>query len=260
LYAFTQQYLGSELLLNGGIRYELSDTYGKEWIPQIGLVWNPGEGTTLKGSVSKGYRPPSIRELYLFPPANEDLRPERMVNIETGWMQNWMDRRMKTELNVFLARGHNLIVMVPPVAPPPPTYRNTGSFLNRGIEFSAQYDPSEQLRLHTNYTFIDMNTPLPATPVHNLFVSGSYRLDKFSLQVKLQNIFKLVNDMGDGTYSVIERSYHLLSAVAGYRVNRWLDVFIQANNLLNQQYQINNGYPMPGTSVFGGLNLRLEKD
>jgi outer membrane receptor protein involved in Fe transport len=251
-YAFVQQHLGSELLL--------SETYGREWIPQLGLVWNAGAGTTIKSSLSKGYRPPSIRELYLFPPANENLRPERMVNVETGWMQQWMNHKLRTELTVFLARGHNLIVMVPPVAPPPPTYRNTGVFLNRGLEFSANFNPTGQVRLRANYTFIDMKNPLPATPVHNLFLSGSYRLDKFSLQVKLQNIFKLINDTGDGTYGVIERSYHLLGTVAGYRVNRWLDVFIQANNLLNQQYQINKGYPMPGISVFGGLNLRLEKE
>ncbi len=259
-YAFIQQYLTGGLMLNGGIRYELNNTYGKEWIPQLGLAWNIGTGTTIKTSLSKGYRPPSIRELYLFPPANERLMPERMVNFEAGWLQHWMNHRMKTELTGFIARGQNLIIMVPPVPPPPPTYRNSGTFLNRGIEFSCSYQPSDQIKLHTNYTFIDMKNPLPATPVHNLFMSATYRIKKLTLQMKLQNIFKLVNDTGNGSYEVIEQSYHLLGTGVSYRFNKLIDVFFHANNLLNQKYQINKGYPMPGITVFGGLNLRLDSE
>ena len=41
--------------------------------------------TTLKGSVSKGFRSPSIRELYLWAPANEELEPERMINYEVNY-------------------------------------------------------------------------------------------------------------------------------------------------------------------------------
>jgi iron complex outermembrane receptor protein len=36
-----------------------------------------------------------------------------------------------------------------------------------------------------------------------------------------------------------------------------LEVFVSANNLLNQQYQINYGYPMPGIYFNGGFNVKL---
>jgi iron complex outermembrane receptor protein len=36
-----------------------------------------------------------------------------------------------------------------------------------------------------------------------------------------------------------------------------LDVFITGNNLINQKYEINYGYPMPGTYYNLGLDLRF---
>lgn len=260
LYAFVQQNILSNLILNAGIRYDMSKTYGNEWIPQAGMAWNILSGTTLKASVSKGYRPPSIRELYLFPPANETLLPEKMINYEISWNQNWMKRKMKTELTGYISDGENMIVLVPPAPPPPPIYKNTGTFNNKGIELTWEYQPMEALRLHANYSFIAMKTPLPATPEHSLYFSGHYMYKKFHFNLKLQNIFNLYNQDNTGEVSIVERGYNLLGAGIGYRINKYLNVFINAENLLNQEYQINNGYPMPGITVFGGVNLKYEKD
>jgi iron complex outermembrane receptor protein len=256
LYTTVQQNLLKQLTLNGGLRYEMNATYGNEWIPHLGLSWNPGMQTNLKASVSKGYRAPSIRELYLFPPANDELVPERMVNYELGWTQYWVKGRIKTELTTFMSDGQNLIVMVPPVAPPPPQYKNSGEFNNRGIEFLLNYKPLKQLRLHTNYTFIHMKNPLPATPEHNLFLSGTYQLKKWQFRLKLQCIFDLYNETGLGV-EVVEENYQLLGASIAYQANRLLNIYLAGNNLFNQAYQINYGYPMPGINFMGGISLKL---
>ena len=258
-YASIQQVLFDNLVLNGGLRYEMSNTYGNEWIPQLGISLNPGTETSLKASVSKGYRPPSIRELYLFPSANEILFPERMVNYEMGWTQYWMKGKLRTELVGFICDGNNLIVMVPPAPPPPPQYRNSGSFNNKGLEFSMNWKPWEKVRLNANYTFIHMAEPLPATPEHNLFLSGTLQQGKFSFNLKLQNIFNLYNETDRGV-EVVEKSYHVLSARVGYQVSKSLRIYLSGHNLLNQEYQINYGYPMPGLTVFGGIDIKLERD
>ncbi len=256
LYATVQQNLWEQLTLNGGLRYEMNATYGNEWIPHVGLSWNPGTKTNLKASVSKGYRAPSIRELYLFPPANDDLVPERMVNYELGWTQYWIRGKMKTELTTFMSDGQNLIVMVPPVAPPPPLYKNSGEFNNKGIEFLLNYQMVEQLRLHANYTFIHMKNPLPATPGHNLFLSGTYHLKKWQFRLKLQCIFDLYNDTGQGV-AVVDKNYQLLGARIAYQATRFMNLYLAGNNLLDQSYQINYGYPMPGINFMGGVSLKL---
>ena len=256
LYATVQQQLWKQVTLNGGLRYEMNTTYGNEWIPHLGMSWNPGSTTNLKASISKGYRAPSIRELYLFPPANDNLMPERMINYEVGWTQYWMKGKIKTELTTFMSDGQNLIVMVPLSPPPPPQYKNSGEFNNKGIEFLLNYQPVEGLRLHTNYTFIHMKNPLPATPGHNLFLSSTYHYKKWHFRLKLQCIFDLYNETGQGV-KVIEKDYQLLGARIGYQATRFLNFYLAVNNLLDEEYQINYGYPMPGINFMGGISLKL---
>lgn len=257
VYTSIQQKLWQRFKLNGGLRYEMNDTYGSEWIPYMGLSWRPGATSTVKASASKGYRPPSIRELYLFPPANDILEPERMVNYELGWTQSWFRGKMKTELTGFISNGKNLIVKVPAFPPPPPQYKNTGEFTNSGIEFVWNYQPVDHLNLHSNYTYIHMKTPLPATPEHNFFISGRYQYGKWNFHLKVQNIFNLFNETGSGV-EVIESHYHLLGARIGFQATRFLGLFLSGNNLLDQNYQINYGYTMPGISVMGGINLKMK--
>jgi iron complex outermembrane receptor protein len=259
LYATIQQKLLDELTLNGGLRYEFNNDYGNEWIPHLGASWNPGSTTNLKASVSKGYRPPSIRELYLFPPANSNLVPERMLNYEIGWTQRWLQGRMKTELTTFMSKGENLIVLVPPAAPPPPIYRNSGEFNNKGVEFMLNYRSQAGFRLNANYTYINMENPLPGTPGHNLFVAPGYQHKNWDFRVKLQGIFDLYNFTGQSV-EVIEDSYQLLGARVGYQATPFLNVYLAGNNLLNQSYQINFGYPMPGINFMGGISLRLAQE
>jgi len=146
--------------------------------------------------------------------------------------------------------------MVPPVAPPPPQYKNSGEFNNKGIEFLLNYQPLEQLRLHANYTFIHMEHPLPATPAHNLFLSAAYHLEKWQFRLKLQGIFDLYNDTGQGA-EVVEKNYQLLGARIAYQATRFMNVYLAGNNLLDQAYQINYGYPMPGINFMGGVSLKL---
>ncbi len=256
LYATVQQQLWKQVTLNGGLRYEMNTTYGNEWIPHLGLSWNPGSTTNLKASVSKGYRAPSIRELYLFPPANDNLVPERMVNYEVGWTQYWMKGKIKMEMTTFMSDGQNLIVMIPHSPPPPPQYKNSGEFNNKGIEFLLNYQPVDGLRLHTNYTFIHMKDPLPATPGHNLFLSSTYHYKKWHFRLKLQCIFDLYNETGQGV-EVIEKDYQLLGARIGYQATRFLNVYLAGNNLLDEEYQINYAYPMPGINFMGGISLKL---
>ncbi|MBN2213282.1 MAG: TonB-dependent receptor [Bacteroidales bacterium] len=245
--------------INTGLRYEINKTYTNELIPQAGFAWHASSNTTIKGSVSKGYRPPSIRELYFFPPANDNLQPEKLMNYEASWIQSWYENRIKTELTTYLVKGENRIIMVPAIAPPPPIYRNTGEFSNMGIEFSGTVNLTRNLKFHANYAFIHMETPLPGTPQHNLFASANYRFRKINLNISVQNISDLYADIR-GETAVLEKNYTVVGAMMKYRLTRYFNLFFNADNLLNQTYYINNGYPMPGINFSGGFNLNFRSD
>ena len=118
------------------------------------------------------------------------------------------------------------------------------------------YSPVTALKFRVNYSFIHMREPLPATPEHNLFLSGAYQLRHFHFSLTLQNIYNLYNETPGGV-EVVETAYHVLDARIGYRATKYLYFYVSGHNLLNEDYQINYGYPMPGTTLSAGINLKL---
>jgi iron complex outermembrane receptor protein len=256
-YAFMQQQLLLKVTLTAGIRYENNSIFGGALIPQAGFAFYPGSNTTLRGSLSKGYRPPSIRELYLFPTANEALKPENILNSEIGWEQKWLKGIFNTSLTLFWLNGDNIIVKNPPVAPPPPLYKNTGNIENKGIEFSTDIRPVKVLTVHANYAYINMKTPMSGTPEHSLFISSQYRIDKFSVSVKINYISNLYGEDAGGLVSVIEDGYLLAGIKLSYKIVKMLELFVSGDNLLNQSYQHIYGYPNPGINITGGINFKF---
>lgn len=52
------------LIVMPGIRWENHQTYGNHYNPSFNVMWNPINLFTLRGTVSRGFRAPSIKELY----------------------------------------------------------------------------------------------------------------------------------------------------------------------------------------------------
>ena len=227
-------------------------------MPQAGIAYVPFENTSFKGSYAEGYRPPSIRELYLFPPANDKLLPEHINSYELSWFQNVWEKRVKLEVTGFFIEGDNLIVKNPPVAPPPPLYQNTGEIKNYGIECALNINPIENLTVHSNYSYIKMENPVLGTPEQNLFISTRYHWKPWMFCVKLQNINNLYGDDGSAGAIVVEEAYSLLGARVSYTFPKYAEMFISGENLLDKSYQINYGYPMPGITFFAGVRFHIE--
>lgn len=252
-YAYIQQELFRKLVLNAGFRLEHNSVYGNEPVPTGGIAYHPTSTTTVKASVAKGFRSPTLRELYMWGTANADLKPERMVNYEIGILQKLLENKLSVELTVFRADGDNLIQTV--AGSNGTKYQNTGEFTNTGIEFAGTYRPTEKLILNTNYSYISMKKPIIASPEQQLYISGTYKWSKLSINLSLQHIQSLYTKIS--TTLNEKDSYTLLNSKVSYLINRYIDVFIKGENLTDNKYYINYGYPMPGIIVFGGLNLHF---
>lgn len=247
-YGFVQQTIAEKLTLNAGLRLSDHSVYGTEWIPSAGLAWRSDENTTWKASFSKGFRSPTVRELFLFGP-NPKLQPETVFNYEAGVLRSFFNRKLNLELTGFLVEGDNLIITVPNKG-----LQNAGEVSNKGIEFSADANPSAKLNFHATYSYINMKTPVYATPEHQLFFSTRYRLNKTMFMISLQQVSNLDTDPSAKTF---EESYTLVNAKISHRFCKYAEVFISAENLLNQEYEQNRYYTMPGTTVFAGVNLNF---
>lgn len=249
VYAYTQQLLFEKLTLSGGLRFENNSVYGNELIPMVGLSYVQNANTSFKASVSKGFRSPTVMEMYLYAP-NAALLPERMLNYEVSWLQSLLNNKLQTELTAFMVNGENLIQVVPPVV----TMRqNMGTFNNKGVEFSAKYFVTKNLTLQGNYSFVDIEKAVLAAPRQQANLSANYRYRIWNFNISAQHIDKLYTRVMP---TPVAESYTLLNGRVSVQPIKMLNIFVMANNLLNQQYEINYGYPMPGTYFNAGFSIK----
>jgi len=248
-YGFMQQKLFDRLTLNAGLRYQNHETYGGKWIPAGGFAWDILENTTWKTSVSKGFRSPTLRELFLWN-HNVNLQPETVLNYETGIIQSFPGKSIRLELTGFIVKGEDLIISIPMQG-----LRNAGEIDNRGIEFSGSIVPVKELSLDLTYSYTHMKTPVYATPRHNLFASANYMFNKFRFMVSSQYINHLDSDPSPASESYEE--YLLLDSKVSYNFIKWGELFISAENILDQKYETNLYYTMPGITLFGGVKLKF---
>jgi iron complex outermembrane receptor protein len=249
-YVYTQQTLVRILTVTGGIRAEHNSVWGGQWIPTAGVAVSPTNRTTFKATVAKGFRSPTIMEMYLYAP-NPQLKPEQMVSYELSWLQQLLNNRLKLELTAYTANGKNLIQVAG--IPPNMKRQNLGTFANKGIEFSANYFPINNLHLHANYSYLHQEKITLAAPRQQFNVNGNYTYKIWTFFTGLQYIDKLYSNLNPE----ILNSYALLNARVGVTPFKKISLFVAGNNLLDRKYEINYGYPMPGINVSGGITIRF---
>ena len=136
-YVDFRQDLGEWLSLDAGIRVDHHSHIGTEWIPQGGLSFHLPRQTEVKAMVSKGFRNPTIREMYMFPPQNPDLMAESLMSYELSFSQRVLDGTLSYGINLYYIDGDNMIMTVPTDGKPKNV--NTGKIENRGIEANIGY-------------------------------------------------------------------------------------------------------------------------
>jgi len=248
IYGFGQYNITGSLIMNGGLRYQHHSTYGNKWIPSGGFAWKINQGTTWKGTISKGFRSPTIRELFLWGP-NPRLNPEQIMNYETGIQHTFAGTGINIELTIFSLKGNNLIVNVPLRG-----LQNSGEIENKGTEFSADATVTKNLSMNCSYSYINMKKPVYATPEHQIYIGSQYRLKNLLLTASLQQVINLDSDPSP---LVSGETYSLLKARASYRFGKYFQVYLSGENLLNQVYETNRYYTMPGITVFTGINFKI---
>ena len=253
-YVDFHQDLGSWLTLDAGVRVDHHSRVGTEWIPQAGLSFHLPRTIELKASASKGFRYPILREMYMFPPQNPDLKPESMWSYELAWAQHLLDNSLTYGINLFYIDGKNLIVTLPNPNGTGMLNQNTGKIENCGVEGEIAYRIDPHWSVEANYSYLHMENPVVGAPEHKLYAGAQYTHKRWTVSTGVQYIDNLYTTVGDNPQT---EEFVLWNLNASFRVNRWLDVWARGENLLAQRYEINAGYPMPRATVMAGVNLNF---
>lgn len=248
IYAELRQDLTSWLTLDAGLRYDDHSVTGGEWIPQGGIVVRPSDNGELKASVGKGFRNPTTREMYLYPPSNTELRPERLVQYELSWRQRLLQDRLSYGINLYYIDADNIIQTINR------QNVNTGRIENRGIEIEAAWAINAHWTLRTNHSYLDMEHPVVAAPVYKGYLGADMHYGRWSASAGLMQVSGLYTAVGS---TESQENFSLLNATVRYRLTPLATLWAKGDNLLAQRYEINAGYPMPKATFMGGVTIEF---
>ncbi len=255
-YVDFRQDIGSWLAFNAGVRADHHEQVGTEWIPQAGLAFLLPRDANIKLTASRGFRYPTLREMYMFPPQNPDLKPESMWNYEIAFSQELLEGRLSYGANLFYIDGKNLIMTLPTPHGSGRINQNSGKIDNSGVEAQAAYRISKSWAANANYSFLHMERPVISAPEHKLYVGGSFTQGRWDLSTGIQYIKGLYTEVstnGNGK----QEDFVLWNIRGSFRATNFLDIYVRGENLLAQRYEIMAGYPMPKATFIGGVKVRF---
>jgi outer membrane cobalamin receptor len=248
-------------ILSAGFRLHRDSLFGIEGCPHWGIVFKVSEKTTLRASINKGFRSPQLNELYMFPTANSDLKPERVWNYEVGFDQKIGDW-MNLGAAVYRMRGSNLIETALNPSPPPQfKFQNRGEFTFYGAELNIRAALSRSLSAFLFYTYLD--------PGEKTKGRAGQKWD-FSLRFENDDVFTSLQTQYITDYYAEDfaqyrlPSYFLLNLRFELNALSFLGIFVEMNNILDKDYLIYvdmpgieaGSYPMPGRSLNIGFSIK----
>jgi outer membrane receptor protein involved in Fe transport len=250
------------------------------WSPKLGARWDLARDFSLRGSVSRAFRAPTLNELYrsfrvgnVVTGANADLRPERATSGEVGL--DWGLRSPLAVRGTFFwyeidANIANVTLSVTP-ALITRQRRNLGSTRSRGLELDALYHPNPAWTLSAGYFLSDatvrtapealdlVGLRIPQVPRHQAVFNVEYRRpDRFlaSLLLRLSG-----NQFDDDQNRFVLGSYQVVDFSIARPIHRFAELFFACENLFDQEYAVGRtpietvGMPR---RVHGGLRFHIE--
>ncbi|MBQ6189612.1 MAG: TonB-dependent receptor [Bacteroidaceae bacterium] len=238
------------LTLDATLRVDHHSVAGTEIVPQGALLFKPMRDGELKVAVAKGFRNPTMRELYLYRVANDALDPERLMNYELSWKHWVMAGRLSYGVNVFYMKGKDIIQTA--MLNGAMLNRNVGEVENCGLELSLDYHIGNRWELITNHSYLHMENPVLSAPTYKGYLGTRFHEGRWSAQAGLQYVAGLYTAVGANEE---KENFCLFSASVSHRVWKGLKLWLRGETLIGERsYETILGYPMPQASVMAGIS------
>lgn len=248
-YADFRQDISHWLSLDAGIRVDHHSHVGTEWIPQGGLAFHLPKQMELKAMVSKGFRNPTIREMYMFPPQNPDLKPERLMTYELSLSQRLLKGALTYGANLYYIDGDNIIITDRSLR----KNINSGEIENWGIETNIGYTINAHWNVNANYSWLHMEHHVAGAPEHKLYAGIAFSQGRWNVSTGAQYIQGLYTSTANDD----RENFVLWNLRGSFKLCDYAGLFVKGENLLAQRYEINAGFPMPKATFMGGVNINF---
>ncbi|MDR2426714.1 MAG: TonB-dependent receptor [Endomicrobium sp.] len=242
------------------IRYDYNSVYGGVFTPSISAVFNISQYFKLSANGGKVWRSPSFNDLYSQWGGNPNLKPEEGISGDIGF--EFTTNKISAAVTSYYIDSDNLIISNANTNYIP---ENIDKAKQYGVEFGAGVIITKWLNINLNYTYLNAENNskdydgkiLQYSPKHTI---NSYLnikpLNNLTLSAVVSYKDKYYEDSGN---TVENNGFAILDLNVHYKATDTLSFWIKGFNIANADYQIVNGYPMPGTTVYTGVDFKFWK-
>jgi outer membrane cobalamin receptor len=232
----------------------------------IAIAYRLSESDVLKLNLSRSYRVPSFEDLY-WPAAdgaegNPELQPESAYAADLGFERQ--RGSFSYSATAYVRYVHNVILWQ---EGSDGIWRpsNYGAGLYPGIEMELKTVISDHYTASVNYSYLYSyilsgaqtladDERVPMTPVHSLNATLAHEAGRLTWSVTAKYASLRYLTIANATYLP---DYFTLDAVTKWKFTERYAAYIALDNLFDEQYQLVDDYPMPGTELRLGLEMRL---
>ena len=290
-FASAQWQLLETLSLQPGIRFIYNTSFKAPVIPSINIQWKPINNLNLRISYAKGFRAPTLKELYLnFQDINHNITGNPDLEAETtnsynasiGYKIKNDNYTIKIEPSMFFNDGQDVIALiVTDAGSNAATYANVDFRRTTGGNFNVAFQHQNGLSLSAGYNLTGQSIKNGGSPwtntdyYDNITFNAKYNYKKWGLvsQANYKYYGKtpgLTTDLTTGElYNVYTESYSDLEITfSKLFYNNRINFVAGAKNLFNNYTTKTFGYrniddiysPINfGRTFFAKINFRLTK-
>lgn len=223
--------------------------------PMLSVSQNLFPGLRAYASYANAVRVPTLHQLYSETSGNPDLKPEEADKIETGieWylFMNEEDRYFSLQLAYFYNNLKNLIYR----ASSSYRFQNISEATLFGAEIQSVFNYNRYLSAELGYVYLNSIESsaeiLEEVPKNKIYLHLGIKTD---LQISLNYELNYFDERTTYEPSKILDSYILQNVNISYLLLEFLKLRAELNNITDDYYEEELGYPSAGrTFIFGAI-------
>jgi len=232
----------------------------------VSAAYRLSDTGSLKLNLSRSYRVPTFEDLYwpasTYTAGNEDLKPESAYAADLGYEARFGSVFYKATAytryveDVILWQAGSDSVWRP---------SNYGVGLYPGLEQELEMPLAEKCKLALNYNYLHSyvlygdygladNKREPMTPTHSLNAVFSYQASRLSWSATAK--YASLRYLSTANTGYLP-SYFTLDGSVKWRFSERYAAYFAVDNLFDEQYQVVENYPMPGTRLRLGAEIKI---
>jgi vitamin B12 transporter len=245
----------SRFELSAGVRNDHFDVFGSQTSPRVAAAIVSGT-TKWRAAFGRGFRAPSLGELYYPFFGNPNLSAESNSSYELGY-DAAIGRDGLFSLTYFNIRYRNLITFDPVTF----ISQNIGRVRSDGIELGATQHLNTNVYTAFSYTYLHRNEDestglrLLRRPKHSGSFATGYRTGNIDTNLVILRTGERDDSLAIFPFSrTTNRAYTTVDANVQYHLSR-ITPFVKIENLANTKYEEVVGFASPGRRVILGVKF-----